>query len=378
MHASPGSRKKSAHLERWVSAGLLTATQAEAIAHFEAQRDAEAAVGRPARAIALLGALTLVSGLGSIVAYNWDGIGAALKLTGMGVLLAAAGAYALRARALHRTSFEVAALVTSGLSLGSLGLVSQIYAQDGELWQLLSVWYALTLPLLLLTQSRFLSLYLFVAGVVTLTSAAGSIDEFLRGFFSQDSELATALLLYFGTAVGALGFHKSAHPERRSVGVSLFQLHLVGLGAIGGLCFLEDGSAEPLFVVLGVLGAIAVSALLYGKEGQDFELGPWPVVAGLFALGVLQVILPLGIVRTESSFLGFAAFILFFGAYFWAAERANNESGVRLAVGLIGLRVVIASFELFENLLVTGAVLASLGTFALILTRRRLGTTRTS
>lgn len=368
-----GTNPYQTELERWQAAGLLEPGAADRIAEFERARQKEAALGRPARAIALLGALTLVSGFGSIVAYNWDAIGALAKLAGMGVLLAAAVVFAVRARERGGVLFEVAALLLSGASLASLALVSQVYHQDGALWQLLAVWLVLAVPTLALTKSRFATVYLYGAVGVTLLSALEDLDELLdHTLFPHDSELATGLLVYSASLATAGAFLMARSTARRSFGGWLTHLHLVALGAVGTASLLADGQPTPALLPFVFLPPLVVFLQIRATGAEELDLGPPRVSLGLFAFASVLTVVPLAAFRVESGVLAFFAFMAFFAAYFWAAHRAENDKAVRLAVAMLGGRVVIASFELFENLLVTGLVLMGLGAAALAATRKRL------
>lgn len=368
-----GNSPYRTELERWQAAGLIERDAAERIAEFESARQRDAAHGRPARAIALLGALTLVSGFGSIIAYNWDAIDAAWKLAGMGVLLAGAFVFALRARERGGLLFEVAALLLSGTSLASLALVSQVYHQDGKLWHLLSFWLSFSVPALALTTSRFASVYLYGAVLLTLVTAAEDLDKLLEAvFLRHDSELATALVVFSASAAVAALFTRSRAEGRRRLGAWLTHAHLVAYGAVGSVALLADDDPTLGLFPFALLPTVAVFFQLWLGGAEELDLGPPPVVLGLFAFASLLTGVSLAAFRAESGALAFFAFVAFFAAHFAAAHRAENERAMRFSVFMIGARVVVASFELFENLLVTGLVLMGLGAAALAATRKNL------
>lgn len=150
-------------LGRWVAADLISLAQAQRITEFENQRVRAERRGRASRGVALLGALTVVSGIGSLVAYNWARLGEAVKLGGFGILLVLSLAAtvwvkgkvdgrtstdsAAPARDSSSTALDVTLVLASGLTLAGLSLVSQIYHPDGEVWQLLFAWSLATAPL---------------------------------------------------------------------------------------------------------------------------------------------------------------------------------------------------------------------------------------
>lgn len=374
-------------LNRWVAADLLTLDQAERIARFERERDEAAGRGRASRSVALLGALTLICGVGSLVAYNWDRLSDGLKLGGLGILLVLALGAVLRAKRPGRAvvalgsqpgeresaSLDVALLISTGLTLAGLSLVSQIYHQDGEVWQLLFAWSLVTAPLMSFARTRFAHVFWYVALFVSLVSSFGDASDLLRRAIPGDSDYGEwACLLLFGTlsVVLAARFAGSQFPGRASVGRAFVRLLLIVLGLFGGLTWFHNDEGKFVFWALGLLssGAIFVSA---PPALQGIGWGSVRRVQLLFGVGILLMVLPLGF-SVESSFAAFVSFVLFWGLAWFLAERAGSTKNARLAVLFIGGRVLIASFELFESLLVTGGVLVGLGLLALVWSRHSL------
>ncbi len=376
-------------LDRWVAADLITTEQARRIARFEGERRHAARSGRASRAVALLGALTVVSGFGSLVAYNWDRLSDVTKLVGLGVLLCASLALTFRT---HRagshlapgasskdgaegdnTALDVWTLISSGLTLTGLSLVSQIYHQDGEVWQLLFVWSATTAPLMSFTRTRFAHIFWYLALFISLVSSGDAASDFLRESLSHDTDHAAfTILLTFGTLSVLLAerFAASRHPGRAWVGRSFVSLLLMVLGLFGGLFWFHGDDAKPLFWVLGGLsfGTIFVAA---PPSLSQLGWGSAKQVKLLFGLGIALAVLPMGL-PFESGFAAFVSFLIFWGLAWYIAEQAGATRSARLAVFVIGARVVIASFELFESLLVTGGVLVGLGGLALAWSRHSL------
>lgn len=380
-------------LQRWVTADLLTFDQAARIVRFEAARSRAESTGRASRAIALLGALTLVSGFGSLVAYNWDRLGDALKLGGLGFFLALSLAATLWVKSTRKGHVEDAAespsspsgdehasaaldvtlLTSTGLTLAGLSLVSQIYHQDGEVWQLLFIWSLATAPLMSFARTRFAHVFWYVALFVSLASAFGDAAQFLREALSLDSEHAAWIcLLAFGTLAVVLAerFAASRFAGRAWVGRTCVSFLLIVLGLFGGLAWIHGQEGNLLFWALGPVsfGAIFVAA---PKIVEQIGWGSGRQVQILFGTGLALTVLPMGL-SVESGFFAFLAFLLFWGLAWYFAERADATKNARLAVFFIGARVVIASFELFESLLVTGGALIGFGALALVWSRHSM------
>lgn len=364
-------------LLRWQAEGLLTARQAELILVFEQSRLRRRAASAPFRVLALLGGLCMTVGLGTLVAYNWAQIGAGVKLGALGLLLfsAAAVCVILRERAPHLvTARDVAIGVTAGLCLAGLGLVSQIYEQDGDLWQLLLVWCALVAPIYAWAQGRLLSAVVFASFWCTLVSAGSELDSMLSPVSGGSSELVTALLVWTAGAWFGLRFLASRSAARQEVGRGIVWMHVAALGLGTSFLWFDDGrgAAAP---ALGVGCLLSVVVVAWGAPGAAASVGfgsrsrLLALVATALATGALA-----GSLELESGFAAFLAFCLFWGLAYRFAEDEGHGGTARFAVMLLALRIVMASFELFESLLVSGLTLVVLGAAALLLARRGLGT----
>lgn len=366
-------------LEAWLAAGLLDEEQVAGIRRFESELAEHERQGRPARAIALLGALTLVSGIGSVVAYNWQDIGDALKLGGMGLLLVVAAAavrWATDRQGGHEhaagAALDVTLVAYAGLALGGLSLVSQIYDQDGPLWQLLALWSLLIAPTLYRSRTRFATAFWYAGLWITLVATGDRLEDTFRSLhFNGDASGAATLMVLWAAGAGFFARSMtSTVAARAELGKWGLSLHLLFLGVVGSFAWWHGGDAHPL---LWAVGAAALGGVLLALPAQVRELG-WGDrrhALLLFALGGSVAVLPLGL-KVDSGVLSFVSFVLFFGLAWLFAERHGRTGPARLAVTALAIRVVAASFELFESLLVTGLTLIAMGAVALFLTRNRL------
>lgn len=384
--AVPPERPLPEDLRRWVAADLLSREQAEKIAHFEAERAEGERSGRASRAVALLGALTLVCGVGSLIAYNWDAFADGVKLGGLGVLLLLALAAVVRVKQSvateatlssrelegESTGLDVALLVSCGLTLAGLALVSQIYHQDGELWQLLFAWSFATLPLMSFARTRFAHVFWYLGLFFSLVSSFEDVADSLRHVSKDTDHAAWISILLFGTlsVVLAERFAASRYPGRAWVGRGFVRLLLISLGTLGGLTWFHGEDGALWFWGLVILAFFAI--YFAAPEGlSEIGFGSRKQVAALYGAGLLLAALPLGF-QVESGFGAFVAFVLFWAFAWYLAEQAGAGRNARLAVFLLGGRVVIASFELFESLLVTGGALIGFGVLALVWSRQSM------
>ncbi len=372
----PDSRSPlAAELRRWVSAGLLSDGQAEAISRFEQERARAGSTGRATKAIALLGGLTLVCGIGSLVAYNWGRFGGTVRLAGMAGLLLAALAANWLARQKQTTpvstALDVSLLVTSGLTLAGLALVSQVYDQDGELWQLLFVWSALSAPLMSFSRTRFAHLFWVTGLGISLISSGDAFDDFLRETHVIRDNHELAVVIIYGTLSLLLSarFAASRFAGRAAVGLGLYRLHLLGVGLLGGLLWLDGESSAWSFWALGLAPLLTV-VFATPDSVERIGFGSRTQVVGLFVLGIGLSVIPMGL-PWESGVAAFASFVLFWAAAWALAEKAGQFGNARFAVFVLAFRIVIASFELFESLYLTGIVLVAMGCAAIAWSRHK-------
>src|SRR5690606_17755265 len=237
-------------------------------------------------------------------------------------------------------ALDIGLLLTSGLTLAGLSLVSQVYHQDGDLWQLLFVWCALTAPLMSYAQSRFAHYFWFGGLLVSLLSSAGAFESYLRELLSLDYDQgAFAVIIVFGTLLGLLaaGFSWSRFRGRSAVGREGLQLLLIVLGLFGGVFWLMNDRGAPLLWGLGAVSAASLAGALPSSVEQ-LGWGNRQKVRALLVWGIALAVIPLGF-RVESGLLAFFSFLLFWGAAWYLAERAGHIKNARLAVGAMGIRI---------------------------------------
>jgi uncharacterized membrane protein len=362
---------------RWFEAELMDEALAKRLHDFEVERERTSASRQPLLVIALLGALSVVVGLGTLVAYNWAGLADELKLGGGFVLLAAAvgwAAFEWQKRG-PGPRLDVPLALVSGVTLADLALVSQIYRQDGELWQLLTLWCSLVGPALWASRTRFVSHLWYLSIFVTLVSGLDAFEHWLRPMLPTSrygDAWPETLLLASALSVGlASAFARSSVPRRRDAGVTYLGAHLLALGAAAPWAWIHDGAAHPLsFGPALVTWTAAAPGLL--SAGPRLGLGTGGRALGLAAAGLSILVVPLFVPDLHNGFLAFVTFCGLWGAVWWCAEQARSARVARIAVGLLAGRILLASFELFDSLLVSGLVLLAMGVALVLVSGARL------
>lgn len=358
----------SKKLSEWEQAGLIDAAT-------RARIEAHEGTGR--RSILLyallgLGASSVGLGLISIVAANWDGMSAALKL-GADLLLAlglSAGTFVCFRRGLTLAT-DVLVIIYAAFALASLALIGQVYQLNTPLYQPLLTWSLATLPLMLLGHSRWLgvlwgaSLTLsFGTSVGTLLEEAHLDDHTLfnlavslgwawpllllvatRRFLLERTPLLAAGMREVGWHVVLLGALLCTLPwyasfdrdETLSWGLAV-SVALAALAQFMLRWLLPDASARARHGVSAVLGLSLVSLAL----GASFPRESVEAVGALFQIGLL-------------------------GALAYRDAHLGRVRSFNTWTALIALRLLVAYFEVFGSMLDTGLGMITGGVLTLAL-----------
>lgn len=343
----------------WHAAGLIDAETRDRILAYET------AHARPLALWAVFGIGALAIGLGivSVIAANWEDIPGQLRL---GVHLALiAGALAVlfvredRLAATSPWAVEALVFVTAALGLTFFGHLGQVYQTASPLWKPLAAWLALFAPLLLLTGRSWPTALAVVGGAVW---CAWDYNAALTGYGAPEPSLSllawTAFIVAAPVAFAPLAAGMRARSARPDFWRRLEQIALAY--AVAGASFATalasgDGFGQGAglardWTSMAVIGAVALAAGLGviavrpGTSGQ---------MAGAIIAGAAAVVLPAYALND----LDIPAALLFMALWagIAAAALAAHWRGVfQLAVAAIAVRLIILSFELASDLLLSG------------------------
>lgn len=345
-----GTRK----IEAWHKAGVIdAATRDRLIAH-------EAAHARPIALWAVfgIGALAIGLGLVSVVAANWEDIPGGLRL-GVHLTLIAAGLAALaapppRLAALPPFAEEALLFVTGALGLTFFGHLGQVYQTASPLWQPLALWLVLFAPLLLL-MGRGLT----VASAVMAVLIWAVWDY--AGHHAAVSDTVLALWLALVTALPVVAAPLGGWLRQTSARPDLWRrVEQLGLAyAVAGAALacllastnaLDDKAALSGFAAMGLRAAIGCGAglaLMAARPGISGRM------AGTIIAGAGLVVL-LAVPLNGLDFLPALLFMALWTGIAAAALKAGWRGVFQLAVGMVALRLIIVSFELASDLLLSG------------------------
>ena len=355
-------------LAEWQAAGVLPADVATRILAYEQRGHRQ----RPYVLYALggLGALAVATGVLALVASNWDAIPAGVKL-GLDVLLVA-GVSAGIVRAEARGSAwarETLLVLQYGVVLASIGLIAQVYHLGGKPYEALLAWTALTAFLMSRGRSAVLGAIWVLGLKLTYGVVLGEIGDARRMEQFAASLAYLAPLVCLGLA-GAPAVAR-ARPELARVLAAFGWAELALAGSLGPLGFYADwGRDEPTGLLyagfgLAAAGTAIVGARLRVDPGDAAGAGARRATQLALGAALLAAFVPFLLPHDERPVAAALAFIAFWATAGWAAHRLRLFHLLNLATAMIGLRILIAYFEVFGSLLSTGLGLITGGLLTL-------------
>jgi uncharacterized membrane protein len=369
---------KHKKLKEWVSAGLITEGQGDAIHAYEENKRS----GRFGRGMVGLALFAIVLGVLSIIASNWHVIPGEVKI-GVHVLLnLAAGWIALRAdRAGKDIIREGAALAFIGLTFTLIALIGQVYQLDGSFEDATIFWFLITLPFFILMGRSYMTAApwtaLLVITLFFLVSKLAANWERLHIPFDVVALIlngAVFLLPLAFLGAGLSRFLQRCRPALadiwwKTVMVWMALFASATLAMWGYPSTLEipeeyDQFRNQLIILTAGLLMIGAHALVHGFYKNDDRLRAIALFTGVSFVCMLgsSLLMPWG--NEILSAIAFIGYWLFIG---WLAQSAGKMRIVSLAIFIITIRIFIIYIELFGSLLLTGFGLISGGLVMLAL-----------
>ena len=343
----------------WHEAGLIDAATRDRLLAYET------AHARPLALWAVfgIGALAIGLGLVSVIAANWEEIPGQLRLgVHLALIAGALAALFLREQRLAETSpwaVEALVFVTAALGLTFFGHLGQVYQTSSPLWQPLGAWLVLFAPLLLLTGRGW------PTALAVLCGAAWCAWDYafaMTGYKAGTPGTALLLWIAFVTALPVLFAPVAAwlrgRGERTGFWRRLEQLALAyavagasfatavasgnGFGQGDGL--VRDWSSMAVIGAVALLAGLGVMAVRPGTSGR---------MAGAIIAGAAVVPL-LAYALNDLAVPAALLFMVLWAGIAAAALVAHWRGVFQLAVAAIALRLIILSFELASDLLLSG------------------------
>ncbi len=346
-------------IDVWHAAGLI---DDETRARLVAYEDENA---RPLALWAVFGIGALAIGLGliSVVAANWDDIPGQIRLAvHFALIVGALGALFLRGEGLSKGNpwaVEALLFVAAALGLTFFGHLGQVYQTSAPLWEPLAIWLLLFGPLLLLMGRSWLTAAVLVGGAIYCVWEYSYAQDDL--VIRMEDEAPPYVWMALVTALPVLFAPVGAWLRQRGDRADFWRrIEQLGLAyaVVGGSAFCALASVgafdstEPVIgaasqftraavaVFAGIL-VVAVRRNFSGQMSGAIIMGSGLAIALAFGANDIDI---LAAILFMALWVGIAA----------AAIYAGWRGVFQLAVAVIALRLIILSFELASDLLLSG------------------------
>jgi uncharacterized membrane protein len=368
-------------IEKIQQAGLITAEQQQRIvAHFKLKEESSKAL----TIFSFVGAVLVVCGITLLIGAHWDQIPRGIKIAvGLALMLGAHGAgwYLREKQGIYRKSGEALHLIGSGLFLGNIALIGQVYHLSSRLPNAFLLWWAgiAALPWLLRSKAQhILGLLAFGVWFGMEINDRGSL------IFFGDNEYQLLLYVALGLVYLGLGYCL----RRTSFAEFASSTEKLGLLAIQCFAFpltwgvfyksgLSVGQASPwvfpaLSLVALVLVAVGIPALTNLTRQWRWTWGfSLAAVAGLLA-GELYFAPhwsnPFGGVPQEGGYHWLCSLVLFVFCFLQiqVGVQERSPSMVNLGVAFIALHIFSVYLNLFGSMARTGLMFLVSGVFLIV------------
>ena len=339
-------------LTEWREAGFISDSQLASIQKYEEER---APKNIAAYTIITLGAIVICIGVISLIASNWEDLGDFAKLFLDFCILGALSYFIYRHKDTEKKWILETLLISYFiLILASIGLISQIYNTGGEFYQAAFFWCVITLPIVLHSTGKATTHIWFVAAIFSITSM---LLETVNGFKEEE------ILLTWTYSILPILFLTISFPLRAA---NIDSLQVFGrtslfwsvFGFLSGSIFLSFlgiwDENRILHSVEIVQGLLLITLLLSGIS-LYFSLLQNKKLAILLMIGLGSYIFLFcsHIFSFSSQFLDAFLFIIIWFSAGFIFHVLESKRLFEFAIVSIGLRFLVAYFQLFTSLIFT-------------------------
>jgi len=341
-------------LKKWSENQLISEGQAQAILAFEKN------TGRSRLYFGLggLGVLSIILGIASLIAANWDLFSPTTKLVNHTLLNVVLAGVILKFFQKPSWIREILVTVLAGLVMTYIALIGQVLQTQAPLWQPLGVWLVLTTPMLLI-YARFFGVVAIWLGVLGVFSASFAINV-LSG---QPREIFLAGLPY--ALFVAFGFQKVKDilPNWTTTVHRIFWILLViGTSFAQSFWHISTDAINPWVhvpdssVLASGVGTLFIFLLNAAKRHRlapfwRGETGEWDALLLVsFALSALPVLIP----HASLSVVGAVLFCLYWLFIGGLGLRLGIDKLWSFAVVVVGVRIFVAYVQIMGSLAIQG------------------------
>ena len=347
--------------KRWLSAGLINQSQAEAILYYE--KTEKSGTIWSLSGFLIVAACSAGLGMIALIAANWRAIPIYAKLAGYFTLLTSLGYYLLTIKLKNKSRFLSESLLIFFVifCLAGIGLISQIYNITGEFYEPLLLWSFITFFLILLADKRLI-LHIWFSGFY-IAFSSWTMDVI------SNTEISLKIILLF--PIFFLGLATVLHnkkiektlpfnlllPKRKALAEWTVFTGFISFIFFNVLSFESDSNKAVGafdFILLSLLGGFVFTAIKFSpyKKIQKNLLNSTCFLFFLFYIMAFSTELN-SLLSTLISIL-----TLSLPAFFFATFKRKKLFG--LFIFAIVVRLLIFYIDIYVSLMMTGLILVAL------------------
>lgn len=375
-----GLDMKYADIERIQQAGLITPEQQSRIVeHFNLKEESSRAL----TIFSFVGAVLVLCGITLLIGAHWDEIPRGIKIAvGLALMLGAHGAgwYLREVQGLYRKSGEALHLIGSGLFLGNIALLGQIYHLSSRPANAFLLWWAGIAALPWLWRSKAHHILSLLAFGLWFGMEINDRSSFI--FFGDDEY---QLLLYGALGLVYLGagycLRRSRFPEfaAPTEKLGLLAVQTFAFPLTWGVFYRNANVAHGSAWIFPVLGVLALALLSVGVPALKGLTRQWKWTWGLALAGTAAVLagelylapnwpdfLNNGPRATGYHWLCSLALFVLCLLQIQAGVHARSRFMVNLGVAFIALHIFSVYVNLFGSMGRTGLMFLISGVFLIV------------
>lgn len=339
-------------LTLWKEAGLISEDQFHSIQEFEL---ANAPKNLAAYTIISLGAIVICIGIISLIASNWEELGDGVKLL-LDFLFLGGLAYSVYKNKDTDKNwiFETVLVSYFILILASIGLISQIYNTGGEFYQATFFWCAITLPVVLFATRKITSHIWLIAGLFSVTAYLFDSVLYLNNeevlfvwiFLLLPSFLLTISFPLQSSRMESLRVFGSTALFWSTIGFLMGTVFFSFLGALKNKnSFHVEYEVQGLLIITLIFAGVSIYLSYFMSRRISFLL-----FLGYSAYIILTCS---HLYKFQSEALDAILFILIWFIAGFIFQLLERKGLFEFAIISIGLRFLVAYFQLFTSLVFT-------------------------
>lgn len=340
-------------LKKWIEADLITDSTAEAILNFEKKGTSNNVL----YGILWLGALSIIVGIISIIAANWNEIPKSVKLTVDFLWLIALAVGVFKSQSKSPFIFELYLFILFGSIMGTIALIGQIYHLESHLFFSFGLWLLIGTPLVLYSKVKYSAHAWTCLYVVTLFLGHSYFFPFNLETSEPSLSYVPLILIY------TFFLFKKFAPKDSYFTDTLFKSSLVVffvfIMIMGSVRWASEIQTIDYYHKMILLMLFLPMVWIIAKE-YALEL------ALILVIGFGYAEIPNWFIHDGLKLVGAFYFLFFFVLLAHWGIRSENRRIFEFSIFMISLRIIIVYFEVFGSLLQTGIGLVSTGVFILL------------